>query len=51
MVEASLKVGGAKEEVAEVPDRILVTTVTLNVIIVVKGDTSLENVQRRMLKI
>ena len=53
VVKASLKARGAKEDVAEVPDRILViAAVTLNVIIVVKGDISLENVQRtRLMKI
>ena len=50
VVEASLEAGGAKEDVAKVPDRILViAAVTLNVITVVKGDISPENVQRRRL--
>ena len=51
MVEASLKAGGAKEDVAEVPDRIQlqVIAVTLNVITAVREDISQENVQRRRL--
>ena len=55
VVEASLEARGAKEDVAEVPDRIhitaaiQVTAVTLNVITAVREDISQENVQRRRL--
>ena len=48
VVEASLKAGGAKEDVAKVLEKILViAAVTLNSIIVVRRDISPENAQRR----
>ena len=51
VVEANLEARGAKEDMAEVPDRIFViATVTLNVITMVKENKSPQNVQRRRLK-
>ena len=48
VVEASPEAWGAKEDMSEFPDRIqVIVAVTLNVITVVKGGISPENVQRR----